>query len=111
MANAGGADPALSVEALSKQWADAVARGDGKEAQRLNVAITKLNDAARRAAAWQDRNGLTAQDRAAGAVGSAASELSSQIAAAPAPQHPSRGPVAPLPAPVGGIKAPAKGWA
>jgi hypothetical protein len=79
VATAGGADPALSVADLSRQWADAVARGDGKEAQRLNVAITKLNEAARRAAAGQDRNGLTAQDRAAGALGSAASELSSQI--------------------------------
>jgi hypothetical protein len=79
VADAGGADPALTVEALSKQWADAVARGDGKEAQRLNAAIAKANEAARRAAAGQDRNGLTAQDRAAGALGSAASELSSQI--------------------------------
>lgn len=34
-------DPALSVEALSKQWADAVARGDMGEAKRLNDAIVE----------------------------------------------------------------------
>jgi hypothetical protein len=35
------ADPALKVQELSKQWADAVARGDTAEARRLNEAIVE----------------------------------------------------------------------
>jgi hypothetical protein len=35
------ADPALKVQELSKQWADAVARGDTAEARRINDAIVE----------------------------------------------------------------------
>lgn len=41
MADGRGADPALTVKALSAQWAEAVARGDMAEAKRLNDAIVE----------------------------------------------------------------------
>lgn len=78
VADAGGADPALRIKALSAQWADAVARGDAAEARRINDAIVE----ARKPPAdtnQQDNRGLRESDRKARDVGGAAQELASQI--------------------------------